>query len=246
MTICRATRASPISRLKKLASMKPVVVVALSSLVLHGCALAQGDVATFKAEVRSVFVWGDDARTGATSWSIKDPLTGTETLKLSHEGVEVSSRIGFEKLHQQDATELIAFTTTIANNTATKLSVEAGGITVDGHLTSFLFAGSSGKSHNSDFKNQADSLESRNLHCFTSGFLSPENSLSKIGPLSPLVVNPRGSLTVSGVVQDPRHYSMLCSVDGCFPKGSIRYAIRVEGHEYVFVWSGRSIVNCGR
>ncbi|HEY3620469.1 MAG TPA: hypothetical protein VGK96_27015 [Candidatus Sulfotelmatobacter sp.] len=226
--------------------MKRTILILFSSLVLAACALAQSDVATFKVDARSAFVWGEDVPTGAKSWTVKDPLTGTESLKLSHEGVEVSSRMGFEKLHPEDAVELIAFTTTIVNNTQTKLSVQAAGITVDGHLASLLSVGSSRKSQKSEVKNRTRAVANRNLYCFTSGFLSSENFLSNIDPTSVLVVNPRGSLNVSGVIRDPRNYSMLCSVDGCFPKGSLRYAIRVGGHEYIFIWPGRAIVNCGR
>jgi len=225
--------------------MRRLVLVALSSLVLQGCALAQGDAPTFKVDSRSTFVWGDDTPTDAKSWSIKDPLTGAEILKLSHEGIEVSSRMGFEKLHPQDAAELIAFTTTIVNNTQRKLPVEAGGITVDGRLVSLLSVGSSHKRQKGESKNRTDIVESDTLYCFKSGFLASENFLSRIDQPA-LVVGPQGSLTVSGAIQNPQHYSMLCSVDGCFPKGSIRYAIRVGGHEYVFIRPGRSIVNCGR
>ena len=184
--------------------------------------------------------------TGAKSWSVKDSLTGTEILKMSHEGVEVSSRMGFEKLRPDEAVELIAFATTIVNDTQTKLSVEVGEITVDGHLASLLSVDSSRKGQKSDFNNRTNIVQSGKLYCFTSGFLSSENFLSRVDPRVTLVVDPRRSLTVSGVIKDPRHYSMLCSVDGCFPKGSIRYGIRVGGHEYVFIWPGRSVVNCGR
>jgi hypothetical protein len=229
-----------------MASLKRIVIVAFSSLVLLACVLAQSDEATLKVDVRNAFVWGVDTPTGAKSWSVKDQLTGTKILKMSHEGVAVSSRMGFEKLHPEEAVELIAFTTTIVNNTETALSVEAGEITVDGHLAPLLSVAASRKGQKSEFKNRTNIVESSKLYCFTSGFLSSGNFLSRIDPPSTLVVDPRRSLTVSGVIQDPRHYSMLCSVEGCFPKGSIRYAIRVGGHEYVFIWSGNSIVNCGR
>ncbi len=226
--------------------MKRIILVAFASVALLGHSLAQSDVATFKIDVRSAFVWGDDMPTGAKSWSIKDPLTGTEILKLSHEGVEVSSRTGFEKLHPEEAVELIAFTTTIANSTQTKLSVEADGITVDGHRVPLLPVGSSRKGQKGQFKDRTNIVESSNLYCFTSGFLSSENFFSRSDPPAIFVVDPGRSLTVSGVIQDPRHYSMLCTVNGCFPKGTMRYAIRVGGHEYIFIWPGRSIVNCGK
>ncbi len=226
--------------------MKHKILVAFATVALFGYSLAQSDMATFKVDVRSAFVWGNDTPTGAKSWSIKDPLTGTEILKLSHDGVEVSSRTGFEKLHPQDAVELIAFTTTIVNNTPTELPVEAHGITVDGRRVSLLPMGSSHKGQEGQPKEQTNIIESSNLYCFTSGFLSSENFLSRSDPPPISVVDPGRALTVSGVIQDPRHYPMLCTVDGCFPKGTMRYAIRVGGHEYVFIWPGRSIANCGK
>lgn len=219
---------------------------AVSVLVLLAGAFAQSDVATFKVDSRNAFVWGEDMPSGAKSWSVKDPLTGTETLKLSHQGVEVSSRIGFEKLHPNAAVEFIAFSTTIVNNTQTRLSVEAGQIAVDGHLTSLLSVDLSSKGHKAAFNNRMNMVHAGELYCFTSGFLSSEHFLSMVLPPSGLIVDAGKSLTVSGVVRDPRHYSMLCAVDGCFPKGSLRYAIRVGDHEYVFTWQGRSISNCGR
>lgn len=224
--------------------MRRVILLAFLSFVLHGL-FAQNDVDTFKVDVRNAFVWGDDTPGGAKSWSIKDPLTRTDIFKLSHGGVEVSSRMGFEKLYPQEPVELIAFTTTIANNTQAKLSVEAGGISVDGHLVPLLFVDSR-KSPKSKFNNRTEIVDSGNLYCFTSGFLSSENFFSRVGPQRTLLVDPRESLAVSSVIRDPRPYSMLCSVDGCFPKGSIRYAIRVGGHEYLFIWPGRSIHNCGK
>ncbi len=226
--------------------MKQIILAAIASVVFLGYSLAQTDETTFKVDVRSAFVWGDDRPTGAKSWSIKDPLTGNEILKLSHDGVEVSSRTGFEKIHPEEAVELIAFTTTIVNNTQTKLPVEADGITVDGRRVSLLPVSSSRKGQKEQLKDRTNIIESSNLYCFTSGFLSSENFLSRSDPLPLFVVDPGRSLTVSGVIQDPRHYSLLCTVDGCFPKGIVRYAIRVGGHEYVFIWPGRSIANCGK
>ena len=239
-------KASPARSVRKLAPLKRIFITAFSGLVLLARALGQSDVATFKVDSRSAFVWGEDMPTGGKSWSVKDPLTGTETHKISHEGVEISSRMGFEKLRPDEASEFIAFTTTIVNNTQAKVSVEAGEITVDGHLASLLPVHSARKGKKGQFNDRTSVVPSGKLFCFTSGFLSSENFLSRVDPPPTLVVDPQRSLTVSGVIQDSRHYSMLCSVNGCFPKGSIRYAVRVGGHEYVFTWPGDSIANCGR
>ena len=224
--------------------LKRMTVVAFSGLALLAPAFGQSDVATFRVDSRSTFVWGEDMPSGAKSWSVRDPLTGTETLKMSHEGVEVSSRMGFEKLHPEESGELIAFTTTIANNTSMKVSVETGEIAVDGRIAPPLSIDASRKARG-ESNSRTNVVRSGKLYCFTSGFLSSENLVGADSP-SAFVVGPRSSLSISSVFQDPRHYSILCSLDGCFPKGSIRHAIRVGGHEYIFVWPGRSVVNCGR
>lgn len=210
-------------------------------------AFPQSDVPTFKAEVRSAFVWGEDVPAGAVSSTIKDPLTGTEILKLKHKDVEINSRMGFEKIRPEDVSEFIAYSATIVNNTQTELTIEQGGITVDGHLVSPLLVHASIKGTKKKHPDKGtDVIDIQQLHCFDSGTLSSEKFFSQQQPSSAVIVEPQKSLTVSGVIKDPRHYPLLCSADGCFPKGMVRYSIRVGGHDYIFSWDGRSIANCGR
>lgn len=210
-------------------------------------AFPQANVPTFKAEVRNAFVWGEDVPSGAISSTVKDPLTGTETLKLKHNDVEINSQMGFEKIRPEDAAEFIAYSTTIMNNTQTELTVEERGIAVDGHVVTPLPVDSSLKRmKKKGSKEGAGAIDVRQLRCFSSGTLSSEKFLSLQQPSSATTVAPQSSLTVSGVIKDPRHYPLLCAADGCFPKGTIRYSVRVAGHEYVFSWNGRSLVNCGR
>jgi len=208
---------------------------------------SQADVPKFAVEVRNTFVWGEDAPAGAASSMIRDPLTGAELRRLKHTGVEVTSWIGFEKLHREDVAEFIVYSSTIINNTETELPVEAGGIAIDGRLVSPVAVDSSSSTvKQKHSKNGKDVVDIRNLHCFGSGYLSSENFFSQQGNPSTMLVEPQSSLTVSGVIRDPRYYPLLCSVGGCFPKGTIRYSIRVGSHEYMFSWNGGSIVNCGR
>jgi len=227
--------------------VKNLTAWACFALTFSAPALCQVDLPTFKAEVRSTFIWGEDAPAGATSSAMKDPLTGNEILKLKHNGVEVSSRMGFEKLRPEDVAEFIAYSTTIINNTETELAVERGGITVDGYLVTPLSVDANIKGvKKKPSKEGMDALRMRDLHCFKSGTLPGEKSLLVELPSSAVIVEPRSSRTVSGVIKDPRHYPILCSVDGCFPKGTIRYSIRAGGHEYIFTWQGRSVANCSR
>lgn len=215
------------------------------ALIFSLPALCQADVPVFKAEVRNTFIWGEDEPAGAISSTIKDPLTGNDILKLKHRGVEVSSRMGFEKLRPEDVSEFIAYSTTIVNNTETELAVERGGITVDGNLVAPLSIDSSIKGvKKKPSKEGMGAVRMGDLHCFKSGTLPSEKAFLVEQPSSEVIVEPRSSLTVSGVVKDPRHYPILCSVDGCFPKGTIRYSIRAGGHEYIFTWPGRSVINC--
>ncbi|HTS08043.1 MAG TPA: hypothetical protein VMP68_20910 [Candidatus Eisenbacteria bacterium] len=217
------------------------------ALILSLRAFPQAELPTFKAEVRSTFVWGEDAPAGAISSTVKDPLTGTEILKLKHNDVEINSQMGFEKVRPEDVAEFIAYSTTIINNTQTELTVEQRGIAVDGHLVTPLLVNSSTKGTKKRSKEAASTVDVRNLHCFSSRSLSSENFFSlQQQPSSAIIVEPQSSLTVSGVIKDPRHYPLLCTAEGCSPKGTIRYSVRVGGHEYVFSWNGRLLRNCGR
>lgn len=216
------------------------------ALVFSGLANSQVDVPKFTVDVRNAFIWGEDAPSGAISSVIRDPLTGAELHRLKHNGVEVTSRMGFEKLHPEDADVLIVYSSTIVNNTETELAVKAGGIAVDGHLVSSV----STESNSKGVKQRRPSCEKsvvdiRSLHCLGSGYLSSDAFFQSEG-MSPTIVESQSSLTVSEIVRDPRHYPLLCSRGGCHPKGTIRYSIRVGGNEYLFAWEGASVTNCGK
>jgi len=227
--------------------MKKLLTCACWVLTFTLRASSQADVPKFAVEVRHTFVWGEDAPAGAISSEIRDPLTGAELRRLKHTGVEVTSRIGFEKLHGEDVAEFIAYSSTIINNTETELAIEPGGIGIDGRLVSPLSVNSNIRTEKQRHsKSGKDFVDIRNLHCFGSGYLSTENFFSTQGTPSPILVRPQSTLTVSGIIKDPRFYPLLCSVRGCFPKGTIRYSIRVASHEYMFSWNGDSIVNCGQ
>ena len=227
--------------------MKIAGILALWSLAFTLGAFAQEEQPTFKMEVKSAFVWGEDVPGGAVSWTAQDPLTGAGILKLKYAGVEVSSRMGFEKTRSEQVQEFIAYTTTVVNSTHTALSVEYGGMTIDGHLVPPLSIIPATKALNlMPSKNHSNIVEIERLYCFRSGFLSDASFLPTNDQPSGLTVAPQHSLTVSSVIRDPRHYPILCSTEGCLPKGTIRYAIRVGSRDYVFVWPGRSIANCGR
>jgi hypothetical protein len=227
--------------------MKIAGILVLWSLASSPGPFAQEEAPTFKTEVRSAFVWGEDVPGGAVSWTAQDPLTGVGILKLRYAGVEVSSRVGFEKIRSEQVQEFIAYTTTIANSTNTTLSVEYVGMTVDGHTVPPLSIIPASKvSGLKRSKNQPNIVEIEKLYCFRSGFLSDTSFLPTNGQPSGLTVAPQHSLTVSSVIRDPRHYPILCSTEGCLPKGTIRYGVRVGSHDFVFIWPGRSIANCGK
>ncbi len=226
--------------------MMKLVMCVCFALVFSWRANSQVDVPKFTVNVRNTFIWGEDAPSGAISSVIRDPLTGVELRRLKHNGVEVTSRIGFEKLHPEDAAVLIVYSSTIVNNTEMELAVKAGGVAVDGHLVSPM----SKESSSSGVKQRRPSCEKdvvdvRNLHCLGSGYLSID-TFSRPQGMSSTIVESQSSLTLSEIVRDPRHYPLLCSVGGCHPKGTIRYSIRVGGNEYMFAWEGASVANCGR
>jgi hypothetical protein len=200
-----------------------------------------------KAEVLSAFVWGEDSPSGAVSSTIEDPLTGNAIHTLSYGGIEVSSRIGFERVSPDQVGTFLNYTTTIINSTDSALSVRYGGISVDGHVASPLWVVPAGeKLSKKERKSKPDAVELGKIHCLTSGFLRSDNLFSANASSRVLTVVPRTALTVSSVIRDPRNYhSVLCSVEGCYPTGTIRYYLTVNAKEYVFVWPGRSAVYCG-
>lgn len=226
--------------------MSSVGILTIISFTFAACTFAQDDRATFKTEAKSAFVWGQDAPSGAISWRVKDPLLGCETLKLKYGGIEVSSRIGFEKPRKEQIEEVIGYTTTIVNNTVQRLSVQYGEVTVDGRIVQPLSILSGQRVRKKQNETDPGTIAIRTLYCFSSGFLSLDNLLPMNNETSPLTVAPQHSLTVSSVIRDPRHYPILCSVRGCFPKGTIRYSIQIAEHDYIFVWPGSSIASCGK
>ena len=208
----------------------------------------QDGVPIIKVKVMSAFVWGEDSTSGAVSSTIQDPLTGNALHTLSYGGIEVSSRIGFERVSADEVGTFLNYTTTIVNSTDSTLSVRYGGISVDGHAASPLWVVPAGKKLNKkERESKPDVVELGKIHCFTSGFLSSDNFFSANASSQVLPVTPRTSLTVSSVIRDPRSYHLVrCSVEGCYPTGTIRYYLRVDDKDYVFVWPGRSAVYCGR
>jgi len=227
-------------------SMRQACLFALTFLASTSGILSQSDVPTFKTEARSAFVWGEDNPGGALSSTIRDPLTGSDILRLSRVGIEVSSRIGFEKVSASEVGEFLGYTTTIVNDTDSTITVRYGGVSIDGHLASPLSIVYSDKKLNkSKLKSSKEMVRLERLRCFTNAFLSSDNFFSANASSQAFPVQPRTSLTVSSVIRDPRNRSILCSRDGCYPTGTIRYNVRVNSQDYVFVWPGRSAVYCG-
>jgi len=113
--------------------MRKLIVYVVSLFVVAVGLFAQNDVVTFKKDVSSAFVWGQDSPGGAISSIIQDPLTGDSIPTLGYAGIEVSSRMGFERVGRGEVGDFLAYTTTIVNNSGSILSVRYGGISVDGH-----------------------------------------------------------------------------------------------------------------
>jgi hypothetical protein len=227
--------------------MKQVCIFVLAVFAFTPGVLGQDGVPVIKAEVMSAFVWGEDSASGAVSSTIQDPLTGNAIHTLRYAGVEVSSRIGFERVSPNEVGTFLNYTTTIVNSTEATLSVRYGGISVDGHAASPLWVVPAGKKlSKKERKSKPDAVELGKIHCLTSGFLPSDNLFSANASSRVLTVVPRTALTVSSVIRDPRNYhSVLCTVEDCFLTGKIRYYLTVNTKDYVFVWPGRSAVYCG-
>jgi hypothetical protein len=224
-------------------TIRRTLAVTFAFLVFKFLTFAQNDPPTFKTEAASAFVWEEDNRSGAMSSSIRDPVTGNAIHKLNHGGIEVSSRAGFESIRLGEAGEFLSFTTTIINNTESELSVRQGGASVDGHVALPLSVVRTKKGLSKKERKQA--WELARMHCFSNGFLPNEDFFSPNASSKVFTVSPKRALTVSFVTKDPRYYSVLCSVEGCYPKGTIRFSVRVNTTDFVFIWPGRTMVYCG-
>lgn len=226
--------------------MRPGCGLTLAVLVFTLGAFGQNDGATFKTEVRSAFVWGEDSPEGAVSSTVQDPLTGNVIPRLSYSGIEVSSRMGFERAGLGQNGSFLNYTTTIVNNTDSTIPVRYGGISVDGHPASPLTVLTDKHVNKKKARAKSDAVELSEMNCFTSGFLSSENFFSANTSSQTLSVLPGTALTVSSVIRDPRSYSLRCSIEGCYPTGTIRYYVKVNGLDYVFLLPGRSATYCGK
>jgi hypothetical protein len=203
---------------------------------------AQDDIPMFKTATRSSLVWDEAVPSDDAISTIRDPLTGNEIHKLSYGGIEVSSRLGYERVSPNTAGKLLNYITTIANNTDADVSVRYGGASVDGHIASPLLVA---PTTNGLSKNERKDLwDLGKMHCFRTNFASSDQFFSGTQSGQTFTVHPKSAATVSFVTLDPRNYSALCSTDGCHLKGTVRYYITVDRRDFVFVWQGRSIVDC--
>jgi hypothetical protein len=224
--------------------MRRTAAVALAVLACIAFTFAQNEPPTFRAQAASAFVWGEDNSFGGSSSRTLDPVTGNTIYKLSHAGIEVSSRMGFERIGMGRAGELLNFTTTIVNNTESSLSVRHGGTSVAGHTAAPLLVVPTNKGLSK--RERKEVWEFAKMYCFSSGFLSSQNVFSPKPSSQIFTVAPRSALTVSFVTKDPRNYPMRCSIEGCYPTGTMRFAVTVNTTDFVFVWQGTSAVYCGK
>jgi len=224
--------------------MRCTLAVTLAFLAFASLASAQNDLITFKADAAGAYIWGEDNQRGAVSSNVRDPVTGNAIHKLNHAGIEVSSRAGFERVGSGRPGEFLSFTTTIVNTSESDVVVRGGNVSVDGRLVRPLPIVPSKKGLNQKQREQV--LELGEMNCFSSGFLANDVFFSPDAVANDFVISRQRALTVSFVTKDPRYYSILCSVDGCYPKGTIRFSVTINTTEFVFVWPGRSMVDCGR
>lgn len=135
------------------------------------------------------------------------------------------------------AGELLNFTTTIVNNTESELSVHQGCASVDGHVALPLSVVLTNKGLSKRERKQV--WELARMYCFWSGFLTSQNFFSANASSRVFTVSPKTALTVSFITKDPRNYSVRCSVEGCYPTGTIRFSVTVNTTDFVFIWPGR-------
>jgi hypothetical protein len=215
------------------------VTVTISSLAL--LTRAQDGVTVFKTQATSAFVWGQNNISGVVSTSIEDPLTGNAIRSINHGGITVNSRAGFQRFKLGRAGELLEFTTTIVNRTASVLFVRQGRAIVDGrNLFPLPVVASEG-----DTREERDQArEQATMSCFPNDSPPDEIVLSSKTSSKMFTLSPGKALTVSLITKDPRFYSLLCSVEGCYPKGAIRFYVTVNSMDFVFIWPGREMSHC--
>jgi hypothetical protein len=217
-------------------------IVALAFLSLTQSTSAQNNIPTYKVESKSALVW-DENSLESTASSIRDPLSGNEIHRLSYDGIEVSSRVGYERVSPSKEDRLINYTTTVANNTDSDATVQYGGVSVDGNMALPLRVAADSKGLSK--RGRRDTWDLTKMHCFQTGFASRESVFSSASTQI-FTVRPKTSITISFVTKDPRTSAVLCSMDGCHLKGKVRYYVTVNLRDYVFVWPGRSVVYCGK
>lgn len=222
--------------------MKTVKLVAMAFLCATST-FAQNNVPTFRVNAASALVWNSDSAENLSSSLVWDPLTGREIHRLSSGGVEVSSMVGFERVSLSKEGSLLNYTTTIANNTDSDISVRYGGASIDGRAALPLWVGPTNKGFKK--RDRKEFWELSKMSCFKGGFSSKENYFSAHELSKIFTIPPSKAITISSVTTDPRHAALLCSMDGCHITGTIRYYITVNRKDYVFVWPGHSVVYCG-
>lgn len=215
--------------------------MAILAFTLTTC--AQSDIPTFKVETSGALVWGEDAPHGAASSAIIDPGTGNPIHKLSYAGIEVSSRIGYEKVGFSEMARLLNYTTTVANNTDSDVSVKYGGASVDGRAAPPLWLARGGQNFSKHDRQNIWELSRQS--CFHNGFASTDNFFSANESSRVFTVHPKTAMTISSVTKYPASTPLLCTVDGCHVTGTIRFYIQVNSRDFVFVWPGRSVIYCG-
>jgi hypothetical protein len=215
---------------------------AITYLLLTLSTSAQDNVPTFKTQTKSALIWDENAPAHDAASILHDPLTGNEIHKLSYGGVEVSSRLGYEKVSPDQAGKLLNYVTTVANNSDSNVSVRYGGASVDGHVTLPLAIASARDPNSRDRK---EIWDLNKLSCFKTRFAPSDVLFTAASSPQVFTVRPKTAVTISFVTKDPRESPVLCSIDGCHIKGTVRYYVTVDHRDYVFVWSGRSVVYCG-
>jgi hypothetical protein len=227
--------------------MKCVLAVTSRFAVISLLAFGQQDKPTFQVEVKSAFVWGEDSAQGVESSLVQDPLTGRRLPKLSYAGIEVTPRIGFERIGIGQAGVLLGFTATVVNDTSSTISVTEGGISIDDHPASLLAVVRAPKHLKTRESAIAKhSVDLQTMDCFKSGFLPSENLFGPDASSEVLSVPPGTALTVTSVTKNPRADSVRCSIEGCYPTGTMRYYITVNARDYVFVMPAHAATYCGK
>lgn len=232
-----------------------LLIAVLFAVFLPAPNVAQESTPAFRTEAESAFVWGQDAPHGAVSSIAQDPLTGRILHKLSYNGVEVSSRLGYEGEWLADSKwldhpyDVVISVTTVVNDTSAPVSVFYGGATADGHEVIVIGEKSS---------KQVPYLARKSWHelsCIQNGSVPSEVVILSGEQGEVVILAGEQGRSQRGISHSTDHWnvqpgssrdaSAVTAIQRPNRAAEYRYFVRVNNKDFVFPWRMVEAQLCG-